>query len=222
MAIKTEQYRKDKETADLQISINIINIEAELVPMGSLWTDVCCLKNKLLAYLQHSVIRFEENVVHYNITTVYMALVLYMFYFVVNCYTGEYDVWQRECYSYYHDRWKSHYLHFLDAVQNMLKKMAYVIPHCSKILHIVLLCDKDFMLSNYIMYAPCLLCPSQGYLPMVIDWTLPLDSYHSRFSQDLHISHGLPLVEEGIGKHRCCSRVVIHNKIEQHNILITR
>ena len=55
--------------------------------------------------------------------------------------------------------------------KNLWKNVANVIPHSSKAVHTVPPCDKDITLSSYIMYALHILCPPQGYLPMVIDWT---------------------------------------------------
>ena len=55
-------------------------------------------------------------------------------------------------------------------------------------------------LSIYMMYAPCLpvhlKVPANGYQ---LD-TLLLDKYHARFSQDLHIKYGPPLVGGRHGK----------------------
>ena len=76
-----------------------------------------------------------------------------------------------ECPGYGHDRQQSHCVQFLDVIQNYLKNVGDVIQHGAKVVHIVPPCDKDVMLSNYIMYAPCIPSTSQDCLPMVIDWT---------------------------------------------------
>ena len=52
---------------------------------------------------------------------------------------------------------------FFGVTQNLLKNMADIIPYCTKVVHIVPPCDRNVILSNYIMYAPCPLSP-QGQM----------------------------------------------------------
>ena len=53
-------------------------------------------EDKLLPYLQHGFIRPEKNVVHYHLSTLKIALVFCMFYFVLRCYPELVYVWQME------------------------------------------------------------------------------------------------------------------------------
>ena len=59
-----------------------------------------------------------------------------------------------ECQGYGHARWWGHYIQFLGVIQNLLNNVADVIPYCAKVVYIVPPCDKDVMLSNYIIHAP--------------------------------------------------------------------
>ena len=68
------------------------------------------------------------------------------------------------------------------------------IPYYAKVVHLVPPSDKSYYIWN-IIYAPCL-----PYLNLRVTglWlstgNLLPDLYHARFSQDLHMSHGIPSV----------------------------
>ena len=83
----------------------------------------------------------------------------------------------------------------LNVTQNMLKDVADVIPHCAKAVHIVSPCDKDVMLSYYIMDAPVFPIYIRVKCPWLLTGHLLLDIYHARFNHDLHMGHGLPLAD---------------------------
>ena len=59
----------------------------------------------------------------------------------------------------------------LGLIQNVLNNVADFIPHCAKFVHIVLPCDKDVVLFNVLCIPPASPIQTQGYLPMVINWT---------------------------------------------------
>ena len=50
-----------------------------------------------------------------------------------------------DCHTYGHGTWLSHCVQFTDVTKN-LKNVGDVIPHCAKVVHIVLLHD-EFLLS---------------------------------------------------------------------------
>ena len=85
-------------------------------------------------------------------------------------------------------------LQFFNVTQNLFKNVADVIPHSPKILHNVPPCDKDDILSNYIIHAPCLHCSPQGYLPKALTGHQLLDLYYARFRKNLYMSYGPTLV----------------------------
>ena len=74
-------------------------------------------------------------------------------------------------------------------MENVLKNMADVTPHCAKVVHIVPPCDKVLMLSTYIIYATIYPVKLRASYP----WLLTGYLYHARFSQDLHMNHGSPM-----------------------------
>ena len=48
-----------------------------------------------------------------------------------------------ECHAYDHGMWQSHYVQFLNVIQNWLNNVADVIPHCAKVVHFVPNGEKD-------------------------------------------------------------------------------
>ena len=88
----------------------------------------------------------------------------------------------------------------LGCYTQLVGECGNVIPHCANVVHIVSICDKDVMSSNYIMYALASPVPPQGYLPMVIDWISTTGIVSSQVSHDLHMIHSPPLVGRAILK----------------------
>ena len=94
-----------------------------------------------------------------------------------------------------HSRWNAMLMAMVDGKvieysslmlqKNVLKNVADVIPHCVKIVHIMPPCDKDVMLSNYIIYAPTSPVHLRVTCPWLLILHLLLDVYHTRLSQDL-------------------------------------
>ena len=83
-----------------------------------------------------------------------MALALCLLFCSWTLNRARHDKCQMVCHAYGHDRWYSHCVHFLHFTQNLLKNVTDDIPYCTKVLHIMPPCDKDAMLSNYIMFSP--------------------------------------------------------------------
>ena len=98
------------------------------------------------------------------------------------------------CHAYCHGSWWCHFVEFLDVIQNLLNNVADVIPLSAKVVHTVPPYDKNIIMTKY--YVSPL--PSPPNLRVTCLWLstgcLLLDFQHARFSQDLHISHGTPLV----------------------------
>ena len=76
----------------------------------------------------------------------------------------------------------------------MLNKVADDLPHCAKVMHIVTACYKDVILFNILCIPPATTTEDKGYLHMVINW---IPTLHARFSQDLHMNDGHPIVGRG-------------------------
>ena len=94
----------------------------------------------------------------------------------------------------------------LRCSQNLLNNVADVIPHCAKVVYIIQPCDKDVLLSNYIMCVPMFLLSNlRVTCPWLSSGHLILDLHHARFSQDMHMSPNPPYLAEVQEEHEAKS-----------------
>ena len=129
--------------------------------LGTLCTEIGCLKDKFSPYFQHSRIRHEKNVVLYHITVLWMALMLCMFVLIL-------DVKQSKtcCVADVMPHlWPWQMVKPVCTIHGCYAELVKEFgraprPGCAMVVHIVPPCDRDVMF-NYIMYAPCVCC--QGY-----------------------------------------------------------
>ena len=73
-------------------------------------------------------------------------------------------------------RWKAAFMamavrpcaQFLDDTQNLMNKVAYIIPYCAKAVHNVPHCDKDIIMSNILCMPPTSPFQLQGYMSILV------------------------------------------------------